>query len=455
MTYQDVPWLELAALTSILGAGAALLSRTPLAWSVASSAAALALTLVEWLPSLFGFSSPHRLAPWLEVDGFSAPLLPLTALLHFAAALSAPRTISTSPHFALLLLSLGVQLLTFGCVQPWVLTGLLAAGACIPLAELLLLGRPCRLFVGHMALFVGMLAGGLACLQAGMTLAGQALLLAAALLRCGTAPLHSWATELFAQARFGTALVFVAPLVGVYAAARLVLPTQPPEALLKGLGLFSLVTALVAAGLAMVQRDARRFFALLIASKASVVMVGLEIGTEVSLTGAFSFWVAASLSLAGLGLVLRAIEARFGRLMLDDYQGLYRHTPSLAGCFLVMGLASVGFPGTLGFITSEVLVNSAVRHSSIPGFVLIAAGAMNGIAVMRIYFLLFAGPGHPSTLPLTITPRERLAVLALTLLVLGGGLFPQPGLASRYQAALAVLKKEPAPHPGHGHAPFQ
>jgi len=37
--------------------------------------------------------------------------------------------------------------------------------------------------------------------------------------------------------------------------------------------------------------------------------------------------------------------------------------------------------------------------------------------------------------------REKIAVLTLTVLIIGGGLYPQPGVASRYQAAEQILSQ--------------
>src|SRR5262249_52361413 len=161
-------------------------------------------------------------------------------------------------------------------------------------------------------------------------------------------PVHCWVTNWIEHASFGNALLFVAPLTGVYAAIRLVLPIAP-DWILQGIGLVSLTTAVYAAGLATVQREARRFFAYLFLSHTALVLVGLELHTSISLTGALCLWFSVLLSLAGLGLTLRALEARFGRLTLTHYRGLYEHVPTLAVCFLLMGLATVGFPGTVGF----------------------------------------------------------------------------------------------------------
>ena len=152
-----------------------------------------------------------------------------------------------------------------------------------------------------------------------------------------------------------------------------------------------------------------------------------------------------TLSLAGFGLAFRALEARYGRLSLDHFHGLYEHSPMLAVCFLVTGLASVGFPGTLGFVSSELLVEGAIEASLATGVAVVTAAALNGIAIVRAYFLLFTGARHFSSVSLAITARERFVLLTLTALILGGGLFPQPGIAHLYAVAEQMLQaREPA-----------
>jgi NADH-quinone oxidoreductase subunit M len=213
-----------------------------------------------------------------------------------------------------------------------------------------------------------------------------------------------------------------------------------PEWVLQSIGLVSLATAVYAAGLATVQREARRFYSYVFLSHASLVLVGLELQTPLSLTASLCLWLSVILSLGGFGLALRALEARFGRLSLVNYHGLYGHSPTLAVCFLLTGLACVGFPATIGFISTELLVDSAVEVSPFVGFTVVAAAALNGIAIVRAYLLLFTGARHVSTVSLEIGLRERLAVLALAALILGGGLFPQPAIRSRYQAVERMLK---------------
>ena len=98
-------------------------------------------------------------------------------------------------------------------------------------------------------------------------------------------------------------------------------------------------------------------------------------------------------------------------------------------------------------MAAELLVDGAVGANLFVGLVVVLAAAVNGIAVVRAYFLLFTGGRHASAVSLAITPRERFAVLTLAALILGGGLVPQPGVASRHRAAEALLKEREARRP--------
>ncbi len=154
-----------------------------------------------------------------------------------------------------------------------------------------------------------------------------------------------------------------------------------------------------------------------------------------------SVWLSVGLSLAGFGLTLRSIEARAGRLSLAVYHGLHGHIPLLSSLFLLTGLASIGFPGTVGFVGAELLVEGAVQVSPLVGIAIVIAAALNGLAVVHVYFRLFGGSRHVASIDMRTRLPERIAVLALSALLLGGGLFPQPGIAGRYRAAVELVKQ--------------
>jgi NADH-quinone oxidoreductase subunit M len=445
----SVPWLEMTVFVPLAGALwlATVGNRYRASrWCLGFTVLTLAAAIGSWAAVRWG-STPADVAclvvnvdgsRFLAVDRLSAPLLPLVALLYFLTALTTSRTKLTRFSFAWLLMAESLALATFACIDPWPLVGLLALGTVPPALELFRRARPMRVYVLHMALFLGLLLAGVAAITAGHPAAGPALVMLAVLVRTGTIPAHVWVADLFENASFATALLFVTPMVGLYAAIRLVLPSAP-NWVLEWAMVTSLATAFYATGLAVVQHDARRFFAYLFVGYSSLVLVGLELHTVVSLTGTLALWVSLALSLGGLGLTLRAIEGRFGRLSFRDYRGLYDQSPSLAICFLLTGLAGVGFPGTLGFVAGEILVDSALGTWPLVGLTVVAAGAINGIAIVRVYFLLFAGPRHVSGVPLAATPHERFAVLLLTALILVGGFLPQFQIASRLESAEIAL----------------
>jgi len=247
-------------------------------------------------------------------------------------------------------------------------------------------------------------------------------------------------TDLFEKVTLGTALLYVTPLTGAYAIMRLVLPIAPNWAL-QSIAIVSLMTAAYAAGMALVQRESRRFFCYLFLSNASLVLVGLELATPIGLTGALCVWLSVGIALTGFGLTLRGVEARIGRVSLADYHGLYEQMPMLAGFFLLTGLASIGFPATIGFVGLELLVEGVVDVYPLIGSAVVVAAALNGIAIMFAYFRIFTGKRHRSPVSLRISKPERIAVLILTALILGGGIMPQSGVESRHHAAVELNKK--------------
>jgi NADH-quinone oxidoreductase subunit M len=152
-------------------------------------------------------------------------------------------------------------------------------------------------------------------------------------------------------------------------------------------------------------------------------------------------WLSIGMSLAGFGLTLRSLESRTGRMSLEKYHGLYEHMPGLATFFLLMGLASIGFPGTVGFVGAELLVEGAVGVYPVVGMLVVLAGALNGIAVVHAYFRLFTGTEHRASISLQARWPEKIAILTLSVLIIGGGLWPQPGVLSRYHAATELIAR--------------
>ena len=393
----------------------------------------------------------------IVVDEFSAPLLPLTALGFFLTLLATVGLKTKNFSYSWALIAESLTLCTLSAKEPWWLVLMLTA-TCIPmLAELKSRKQSIRPFLIYQLLFV-------VCAVAGVWLATKSetpsvtlssvLLAIAVLIRSGTVPAHFWLTDMMDRASFGSAMLFVTPMLGAYACMRLVLPMSPDWAL-RMIGLLSLATAVYASCMALVQTDARRFFSFLFLSHSSLVLVGLELVTPIGLTGALCLWMSVGIALTGFGITLRCIEARVGRVSLDQYYGLYSHMPTMAAFFLMTGLASVGFPCTIGFIATELLIDGAITLSPVVGCFVVFSTMLNSIAVVHAYFRIFTGTKRTGTIPLVSQTEERVAVIVLSGLILGGGLFPQAGVESRYRAAIDLMENlhMKLPDRGHVHPP--
>ena len=457
-----LPWLELMLLTPLIGA----LLTTGLKDAVSAWHRALfttGLTLFFAIGAWEDFNLLHvfeahdhwdLLTPFLGsdavvIDELNAPLLPLAALLYFLKTLTTQQTKLRRSSIAGSLFSEVILLSLLVCREPWGIIALLGIQVIPPALELRARGRSPRVFLFHMALFMGLMTCGWGLIQSSASTTtsfpGLLMLVAALLIRSGSVPVHCWMTDLFENASFGSALLFVTPMAGAYTAVRLLLPIAP-DYLLYMLGLLALITAVYAAGMALVQKEARRFFCYLFLSHSSLVMLGLEIATPLGLTGGLCVWLSVGMCLAGFGLTLRAVEARTGRLSLANYHGLHEHMPLLAVFFLLTGLSSIGFPGTVGFVGAELLVEGVISSYPHVGVLVVIAAALNGIAVLQAYFRIFGGKEHTASISLASRLPERIAVWLLSALIIAGGVIPQPGVTSRHHAALEIISRRPGYH---------
>jgi NADH-quinone oxidoreductase subunit M len=214
--------------------------------------------------------------------------------------------------------------------------------------------------------------------------------------------------------------------------------------MLRTIAVLALLTAIYGAALALVQTSARRACGYLFMSQSALVMAGLDCTSVRALAGGLLVWLSAGLAFAGLARSVHVLEARRGRLDLTTYHGGYDRMPVLAVSFLLMGLACTGFPGTLGFIGQELLVDGAVEAFPVMGFGVVIASALTGLAVLRMYFSLFCGRPdahrHPG-LRLGLTMREAWTFVALVIALVGFGVAPRALVDSQVAASRELLRQ--------------
>jgi len=260
----------------------------------------------------------------------------------------------------------------------------------------------------------------------------EILLLLAVMIRGGMFPFHAWVPRLFDGAPIGTALVFVQAQMGSYLLARDTV-VAPTESVLAVFNVFAVVALLYCAALALVQTSARRGLGYLAVSPTALVLVGFADGGQLGATGALLVILSAGFAQTGFGLALEAIEARRGTVRLDQDGGGHATTPALAASLLVLGLCTVGLPGTLAFVGEDLVFNTTLTARPLVGIAMIAATAMNGATVLRYALRIFGGKKRTNGEGDLIL-RERLVLASLGAALFALGIFPQSLIAAARHA---------------------
>jgi NADH-quinone oxidoreductase subunit M len=386
----------------------------------------------------------------VRIDTLSAALLPLAAGLWLLTVAVTPRAmldrrglrrtaLATLITVASFLTESAVVLLALSGASVWTFLSALADPAHRLQRRIVgvYLGVSTLLFGAGVALLVGPGVDNVALETTGMWL-----IVIAALVRKGIVPFHAWLPEVFDRGRLGPAILFNAPQLGAYMTVVLIVPRASPD-MLRLIAILALGTAVYGAALALVQSSARRACGYLFMSQSALVMAGLDCTSVTALAGGLLVWLSAGLAFAGLARCVLVLEARRGRLDLTTYHGGYERMPLLAISFLCMGLACTGFPGTLGFVGQELLVDGAVDVFPVMGFAIVAASALTGLAVLRMYFSLFCGAADATARSghrLGLTPREAWTFVALVITLIGFGIAPRPLVESRVKASDEILR---------------
>jgi NADH-quinone oxidoreductase subunit M len=431
-------------------------------WTVVSAVSMLLVALVVAAsPGLRGFSIRGPAPSWapgdgvlVRIDTLSVALLPLAAAQWLLTVAVTPRSaldrgglrrtaLATLTTAASFLTESAIALLMLSAASVWIFLAALAEPA----------HRHQRRVVASYLGFSTLLLGiGVALLvvpadeSAATRTAGMWLIVIAALVRKGIVPFHAWVPEVFDHGRLGPAILFSAPQVGAYLTVVLIVPRGSPE-MLRMIAILALGTSVYGAALALVQTSARRACGYLFMSQSALVMAGLDCTSTSALAGGLLVWLSAGLAFAGLARCVLVLEARRGRLDLNTYHGGYERMPLLATSFLAMGLACTGFPGTLGFVGQELLVEGAVAVFPLAGFAVVAASALTGLAVVRMYFSLFCGRPDPRAhlgSQLGLTRREAWTFVALVVALVGPGIVPRPMVDSRFAASEEILRTRQA-----------
>lgn len=241
-------------------------------------------------------------------------------------------------------------------------------------------------------------------------------------------PFHSWMPSVVSEGPVSAAIFLVGLKLGAYGILRFVLPLLPDVSVeyYWVMCILGLAAMLFAALVAITQHNLRRLLAFASISHVGLVFVGLFSLNAQGLQGGLLMLLAMGVTATGLLFLAGALQTRLGSSDVSAFGGLARDLPRLATMFFLLGLASIGMPGTIGF-TGEFLVLMGAFNAH---WALAAVGVL-GVILSAGYFLkyyerAFFGPARSSTATKVsdLSFRETMVAASLVGLILWGGLYP-------------------------------
>jgi NADH-quinone oxidoreductase subunit M len=109
------------------------------------------------------------------------------------------------------------------------------------------------------------------------------------------------------------------------------------------------VTLLLAAMMALHQKNLKKLLAYAAIGQAGYVFLGVGTGLAAGAAGGMLQTMSHAAVTGGLFVLAGAVEQKMGTADLDHIGGLGKKAPVLAACGLLCGLSMIGFPGLPGF----------------------------------------------------------------------------------------------------------
>ncbi len=243
-------------------------------------------------------------------------------------------------------------------------------------------------------------------------------------------PLHTWLPDAMAGPTPVSALIHAATMVtaGIYMVVRSNFLYSLAPITLEFIAVVGLVTALVAATIAMFQNDIKKVLAYSTLSQLGYMFLAIGVGAYS--TGVFhvithAFFKALLFLCAG-----SVIHAMSGEQNLLKMGGLRKKIPLTFITFLIGVLAISGFPFTSGFFSKDEILVNVYAHNKLYFYLASAGAVITAFYMLRLLMLTFFGTFrgtkeqehhlHESPSSMTI-PLVILAVLSVA-----GGLIQVP-----------------------------
>ncbi|AGH47775.1 MULTISPECIES: NADH-quinone oxidoreductase subunit M [Sphingomonas] len=271
-------------------------------------------------------------------------------------------------------------------------------------------------------------------------------------------PVHTWLPDAHVQAPTAGSVILAGVLLkmGGYGFIRFSLPMFPEASvqmfwLVMGLSMVAVVyTSLVA----LVQTDMKKLIAYSSVAHMAFVTIGLFAFSRQGLEGAMLVMLSHGLVSGALFLCVGVIYDRLHTREIERYGGLADNMPKYALFFMLFTMASVGLPGTSGFVGEFLSLVGAYQASSWVAFVATTGVILGACYMLYLYARVCYGKldkADVAAMP-DLSAREIALLLPIGLAVLWMGVYPESFLKPiRRDIGVVVARMEKTGFTGDAH----
>ncbi len=243
-------------------------------------------------------------------------------------------------------------------------------------------------------------------------------------------PFHTWLPDAHVQAPTAGSVILAGILLklGGYGFLRFSLPMFPDASHYYSdlVFILSIVAVIYTSLVALMQEDMKKLIAYSSVAHMGFVTAGIFAFNRQGIEGAIFQMISHGLVSGALFLCVGVVYDRMHTKEIAFYSGLTNLMPKFAVIFMTFMLASIGLPGTSGFIGEFLVMLGVFKANKLYG-ALIATGMVFGAAYMLWLYarVMFGEVKNKKLLSINdLNKRELIAFLPIVFLVIFLGIYP-------------------------------
>ncbi|WP_181346789.1 NuoM family protein [Thalassobacillus sp. CUG 92003] len=243
-------------------------------------------------------------------------------------------------------------------------------------------------------------------------------------------PLHTWMVRVHVHAPPVLVIIHAGVLlkIGAYGIITFgagIFPEQFAQ-ISTFIAILGVINILYGALLALGQTELKHVLAYSSVSHMGIVLLGVAALNQPGYHGAIFQTLSHGVIAALLFLIVGIVHSRTQSTQLKDLTGLAKAMPIASGCWLVAGMATLGLPGTSGFISELLAFLGLFETEPILAGVGMVGLILTTVYVMRIILSMTHGKHtlKPPTELRDLTHSEMAPVFVLVLLIIAIGVWP-------------------------------